>query len=465
MTLKHPYLPITPETENEMLRSIGLDTIEDLFVTIPKKFRLNRDLHLPPPHSEHEVMMRLRELAKKNTALLDTLSFLGGKVSPHHIPATVNALGGRSEFVTSYTSYQPEVSQGMLQTLFEYQSLVAEILQMDVVNSSLYDLATSLGEAARMTARVKRKKNRFLIPDTINPADRQVLETYTSPAGIEIEVIVSDPQTGLLSLEDLRTKLDSTVAGVYVENPSYLGFFETQIDEIATLVHDAGALLVAGVDVLSLGIIRPPGDYGADIAIAEGQPLGTPMSFGGPLLGVFACRNDRKLIYQMPGRLVGLTTTIEEPYERGFVLTLSAREQHIRREKATSNICSNQALMAVRAAIYLSTIGSSGLSAIGESIAFRSNYAAQELGKIRGVTAPLIGNPIWKNFVVQFDNVSAEEVHNRLLERGIHSGVCLTRDFARFGESVLFSVTELHSKESIDKLVASVDAIVNGDDA
>ncbi|MHA1771314.1 MAG: aminomethyl-transferring glycine dehydrogenase subunit GcvPA [Candidatus Thorarchaeota archaeon] len=462
MTLRHPYLPTTPEIEEEMLRSMGLSSLDDLFTNIPKQFRLNRNLNLPAPHSEHEVLARLRELAKKNLTTLDAPSFLGGSVAPHYIPATVSSLGGRSEFVTAYTSYQPEISQGMLQTLFEYQSLMAEVLQMDVVNSSLYDLATSLGEAARMATRVKRHRNKFLVPGTINPTYKQVLETYTSPAGIIIEMVDYDPRTGLMSIKDLKSKLDSTVAGVYVESPSYLGFFETQLDEIATIVHDAGALLVAGVDVLSLGVIRPPGDYNADIAIAEGQSLGNPMSYGGPLLGVFACRNDRKLIYQMPGRLVGLTTTLEEPHERGFVLTLSAREQHIRRERATSNICSNQALMAVRAAIYLSTIGATGIASIGESIAFKSNYAAKELGEIQGVTAPAIGGPIWKNFVVQFEGITAQEIHEGLLARGIHGGICLTRVFPDLGESMLFSVTELHDRASIDKMVSAVKTVITG---
>ncbi|MCF2135770.1 MAG: aminomethyl-transferring glycine dehydrogenase subunit GcvPA [Candidatus Thorarchaeota archaeon] len=462
MTLRHPYLPTTPENEDEMLRSMGLKSLEDLFTNIPKQFRLNRDLNLPTPHSEHEVLARLQKLAKNNSTLLDTPSFLGGSVAPHYIPATVSSLGGRSEFVTAYTSYQPEISQGMLQTLFEYQSLMAEVLQMDVVNSSLYDLSTSLGEAARMVIRVKRRRNRFLVPGTINPTYKQVLETYTSPAGIKIDVIDYDSHTGLMSVEDLKSKLDSTVAGVYVESPSPLGFFETQLDEISSIVHDNDALLVAGVDVLSLGIMRPPGDYNADIAIAEGQSLGNPMSYGGPLLGVFACRNDRKLIYQMPGRLVGLTTTIEEPHERGFVLTLSAREQHIRRERATSNICSNQALMAVRAAIYLSTIGATGIRAIAESIAFKSNYAAKELGKIQGVTSPAIGGPIWKNFVVQFEGITAQEVHEGLLAQGIHGGKCLSKDFPDFGESMLFSVTELHDRATIGKMIAAVEAVITG---
>lgn len=441
---------------------MGLSSLDELFANIPEQFRLKRELNLPSPHSEYEVLTRLKELAGKNHPVNNGRSFLGAGVSPHYIPATVDSLGGRSEFVTAYTSYQPEVSQGMLQTLFEYQSIVAEILQMDVVNSSLYDLATSLGEAARMTVRVKKRRQKFLVPGTISSSNLSVLRTYTQPAGIEIETVAYDKKTGLMDIDDLKSKLDDTVAGVYVETPSYLGFFETQVDEISTLVHDAGALLVAGVDLLSLSLIRPPGAYGADIAIAEGQPLGNPMSYGGPLLGVFACRNDRKLIYQMPGRLVGMTTTIEEPSERGFVLTLSAREQHIRREKATSNICSNQALMAVRASIYLSTMGASGLKAVSETIAYKSNYAAQQLNQIDGVTAPAIGGAIWRDFVVRFDSCTAQDIHAGLLSRGIHGGTILTNEFPELGESMLFSVTELHSKDHIDEMVNAVSDIVKG---
>ncbi|MCK5240746.1 MAG: aminomethyl-transferring glycine dehydrogenase subunit GcvPA, partial [Candidatus Thorarchaeota archaeon] len=383
-------------------------------------------------------------------------------ISPHYIPTAVSSLAGRSEFVTAYTSYQPEISQGMLQTLFEYQSLMSELLDIDVVNSSMYDLATALAEAVRMTVRVK-KRQRFLIPGTVNPEHHRVTLTYTEPADIEVEKVDYDPKTGLMSLEDLKERLDENVAGVYIENPNYLGVLETQVDEIAELTHNAGALLVAGVDITSLGIIRPPGDYGADIVISEGQPLGVPMTYGGPLLGIFGCKMNRKLVYQMPGRLVGLTRTSEEPHERGFVLTLSPREQHIRREKATSNICSNQALMAVTAAIHTSLLGKTGYRQLGESILYKSNYAAKKLNEIKGVKAPAVGEAIWKEFVVQFtDSITAEQVHTKLLERNFHGGKVITDDFPDYKESMLFCVTEIHSKDTIDELVDTVRGIVEG---
>jgi glycine dehydrogenase subunit 1 len=462
MEYKHPWIPMTKATEKEMLESIGKKSLDELFSNIPKKFMLQRDLDIPRSHSEIEVTRRIQELAGKNKPADTGRVFLGAGIGLHYVPAIVPALAGRSEFLTSYTSYQAEVSQGMLQTLFEYQSLLAEILDIDIVNSSMYDMATAVAEAARMTVRVKKQRTRFLVPGTINPEHFKVIHTYTEPADITVEKIEYDSKTGLMSLSDLESKIDDQVAGVYVENPSYLGFIETQVDEISKTVHENGALLVAGVDVLSLGLIRPPGDYGADIVVAEGQHLGSPMTFGGPLLGIFGCINDRKLIYQMPGRLVGMTRTEEEPYEDGYVLTLSPREQHIRREKATSNICSNQALAAVTAAIYMSLLGPTGFKQVGETIAYNSNYAAKKLDKISGVQAPAIGESTWKEFVVKFENgVTAKNVHEGLLDRGLHGGRILTDEFSDIGESMLFCVTEVHSKETIDELIQAIEEIVS----
>jgi len=326
----------------------------------------------------------------------------------------------------------------------------------------MYDMATGVAEAARMTIRVKKNRSKFLVSGTINPEHFEVIHTYTEPVDIEMIKIDYDRTTGLMSISDLESKMNDEVAGVYIENPSHLGFIETQVDEIARIVHEKGALLVAGVDILSLGILRPPGDYAADIVVAEGQHLGSPVSYGGPLLGIFGCINDRKLIYQLPGRLVGLTRTEEEPYEPGYVLTLSPREQHIRREKATSNICSNQALAAVTAAIYMSVLGPSGIEQLGETIALKANYAAKKLDAIKGVKAPAIGATIWKEFVVQFEKgVTAQQVHDGLLHHGIQGGKILNQDFPDLGESMLFCVTEIHTQHDIDKLVKTVEEIVS----
>ncbi len=461
MSWKHPWIPATDKTQSEMLKSIGKNDFEDLFSNIPKEFRLKRDLDIPDSHTELEVRQRILALTQKNKPAIDGRVFLGAGVAPHYVPAAVSALGSRSEFVTAYTSYQAEISQGMLQTLFEYQSLMTELLEIDVVNSSMYDMATALAEAVRMAVRVK-KRSRFLLPGTVNPEHHNVAITYTEPADIEIDTIDYDPQTGLMNLEDLKNKMDDSVAGVYIENPSYLGFLESQVDAIAEIAHKADALVIAGVDILSLGLLRPPGDYGADIVISEGQPLGVPMSFGGPLLGIFGCTNDRKLVFQMPGRLVGMTRTVDEPHERGYVLTISAREQHIRREKATSNICSNQALMAVQAAIYASLLGKSGFQELGETILYKSHYAAKKLNEIDGVSAPAIGDAFWKEFVVQFQTTTAEKVHQELLQRDLHGGVILSNRFPDLGESMLLCITEIHTKETIDELVNAIREIAGG---
>jgi glycine dehydrogenase subunit 1 len=459
---KHPWIPMTDEVKQEMLRSIGKKDLEDLFSNIPSKFRLNRDLNIPESHTEIEVAQQMNYLADKNRSADNGRVFLGAGVGMHYIPSAVPALAGRSEFVTAYTSYQPEISQGMLQTLFEYQSMMAELLSVDVVNSSMYDMASGLAEAILMSTRVKKKRTRFLLPATINPAHFQVASTYAEPLGIELEKVEFDPSTGLMSLDDLNSKLDDRVAGVYIENPSYLGFIETQAKKIGELAHECGALFVSGVDIMSLGILLPPGAYGADIVLGEGQGLGSTMSYGGPLLGVYGCKGDMKLIRQLPGRLVGMTRTTDEPYERGFVLTLSPREQHIRREKATSNICSNQALLAVTAAIYTAVLGPSTLRDLGETVAYKANYAAKKLDAINGVSAPAIKQPFWKEFVVRFENgITAKTVHHELLKRRLHGGHILSNEFSEFGESMLLCITEIHTKDVIDEFVAAINAIVN----
>jgi glycine dehydrogenase subunit 1 len=462
MAFKHPWLPLTEEAKQEMLKSIGKKSIEELFSNIPRKFRLNRDLNITESHTEIEVARRMEELAEKNNPADSGRVFLGDGLGMHYIPSATKALAGRSEFVTAYTSYQPEISQGMLQTLFEYQSLMAELLDIDVVNSSMYDMASALAEAILMSVRVRKKRNLVLVPGTINPVHWSVVNTYTEALGIDLEKIKYDRKTGQMDLTDLESKINENVAGVYLENPSYLGFIEAGVDRINELVHNAKALLIAGVDIMSMGLLRPPGDYGADIVIAEGQGLGSPMSYGGPLLGIFGCIDDMKLIRQLPGRLVGMTRTSDEPFKRGFVLTLSPREQHIRREKATSNICSNQALVAVTAAINTSLLGPEGFREIGETITYKSHYAANRLNALSAVRAPSIGDSFWKEFVVSFTKgVSAQSVHEGLLERGIHGGRILTPAFPDLGESMLICVTEIHTKDAIDELVNAIDQIVS----
>ncbi|MCD6485315.1 MAG: aminomethyl-transferring glycine dehydrogenase subunit GcvPA [Candidatus Odinarchaeota archaeon] len=460
--LKHRYLPLTDEERQEMMKEIGVKDIEELFSDIPAKFRLNKKLNLPKGKSELETYKELRNLAGKNKNVFDMPTFLGGGVWPHYIPSAVIELVSRGEFLTAYTPYQPEISQGMLQALFEYQSLMAELLEMDVVNASMYDWGSSLGEAALMASRITRKF-RILVPKLISPERLTALKTYVEPANIEIEFIDYEKETGELDLNDLKNKMNDKTAAVYIENPSYFGIIETKVDEIEKIVHDNNSLLIVGVDPTSLGLIRPPGNYNADIVVGEGQPLGNPVGYGGPLLGIFATKENLKMIKQMPGRIIGMTTT-EDGKEIGFVMALQTREQHIRRERATSNICSNEALCAVIAGVYLSLMGPDGMKKLGETIFYNTEYTIKKLGAIKGLKVPYFGGVHFKEFLVNFDNVkvSADTVHKELLKRGIHGGHITKSDFPELGDSMLFCVTEIHTKNQIDSLVKALSDIVRG---
>jgi glycine dehydrogenase subunit 1 len=353
----------------------------------------------------------------------------------------VDEIVSRAEFLTSYTPYQPEITQGMLQVIFEYQSLLCELVGMDVGNASMYDWASALGEAARMTSRLTRKST-FLIPSLISPSRLAVLKSYAEPAGIKTVHVDYDETTGLLDVEDLKEKMDDDTAAIYIENPSYLGFID-------------------GVDPISLGLIKPPGEYGADLVIGEGQPLGNHMNYGGPLLGLFACKSDPKMIRQMPGRLIGLTEALDSP-KRGFTMTLQTREQHIRREKATSNICSNQALCAAAGAVYLSLMGPQGMKELSEVVASRARYAIKKINNLPGVKAPIFSSFHFKEFTVRFSGITVEDVNRGLLDRQLHGGKSLVNEFPDLDETALYCVTELHTKKDIDLLFSSLAEVLEG---
>ncbi|RLI17020.1 aminomethyl-transferring glycine dehydrogenase subunit GcvPA [Candidatus Bathyarchaeota archaeon] len=455
--MPHPYIPNSvAEIKEKVMEEIGIKSIDDLYADIPVEVRFKGELKVPGPYPEQEVKRRVESLLGRNKRLRCP-PFLGGGVWPHYVPAVVDEVVGRAEFLTSYTPYQPEITQGMLQTLFEYQSLICELTGMEVANSSMYDWATALGEAARMAGRLTRRST-ILVPYLMSPNRLAVLRTYTEPVEMKVTQIDYDEATGLIDLEDLKEKINGETAAVYVENPSYLGFVEENVDAIAEVAHDAGALFIVGVDPISLGLLRPPGDYGADIVVGEGQPLGNHMNFGGPLLGIFACRGDQRMIRQMPGRIIGMTTTVDGS-ERGFVMTLQTREQHIRRERATSNICTNQALCAVAAAVYLSLLGPNGLRELAELITSRAHYAMRRIGELTGVRAPIFSSYHFKEFTVSFEK-SVEEVNRGLLARGIHGGKSLIEEFPELGETALYCVTELHSKEDIDLLVSALEEVL-----
>jgi glycine dehydrogenase subunit 1 len=341
----------------------------------------------------------------------------------------------------------------MLQALFEYQSMICELTAMDAANSSMYDWASALGEAARMATRINNRAE-IIVPRIIHPERLATLKTYTEPLKMRIKKADYDHTTGLIDLENLKKQVTDKTTAVYIENPSYLGFIESQVNEIAEIAHDKKALLIAGVDPTSLGILKAPGDCGADIVIGEGQPLGNHLNYGGPLLGLFACRGDTELIRQMPGRMIGLTTTLKGD-KTGFCMALQTREQHIRRERATSNICTNEALCAVASATYLGLLGPNGLHDLGETIMTRAHYAMHKLGQIQGIKTPVFKAPHFKEFTVNFDKTGkrVRNIHQSLLKRHqIHGGKDISQEFPELGQTALYCVTEVHAKESIDLL-------------
>lgn len=458
----HQFMPNSaPQIKRTMLEEMGLHKIDPLFSSVDPQTRLQRNLNLPVRQSELEARRNVEDILGLNRSARDLICFLGGGVWPHYVPAVVDEVVRRGEFLTSYTPYQPEISQGLLQALFEYQSLICELLAMDYANSSMYDWASSIGEAARMASRVTGREE-FLVPHFISPDRLETLRAYCSPTGIKVLEFHQDLGTGRVSMADFESKLSERTAGVYLENPSYFGFLERDGEAVSAAAHKAGALFVMGVDPISTGIIKPPGEFEADIAVGEGQPLGLHMNFGGPLLGVFCCRGER-LLRHMPGRLIGMTSTVNSS-SRAFTMALQTREQHVRRGKASSNICTNEALCALAAATYLCLLGPEGIRKLCLTILERSHYAMSCLQEISGLTVPLIDAPHFKEFTVNFDKTgfSAETINRRLLEFGIHGGIPLKGRFPELGETALFCVTEIHMKRDVDRLAESLRSILGG---
>jgi glycine dehydrogenase subunit 1 len=436
-----------------MMRQVGIRTIDELYIDIPRKLMLKKKLNLPQAMSEQQVKQHIEALLSRDKNARSMPTFLGGGCWPHYTPAAVDSIVQRSEFITSYTPYQPEISQGMLQALFEYQSMICEMVNMDVANSSMYDWASALGEAVRMSVRTNNR-NEVVVPKLIHPERHATLETYVEPLKMRIRKAGYHSETGLLNLENLKEQVSDKTAAVYVENPSYLGFIESQVKEIAEIAHENGALFIAGVDPTSLGVLKAPGEYGADIVIGEGQPLGNHMNYGGPLLGLFACKGEMELIRQMPGRVIGMTTTLKGD-KTGFCMALQTREQHIRRERATSNICTNEALCAVASAAYLALLGPEGLKELGESVMMRAEYAMRKLSQIQGVRAPLFKSPHFKEFAVNFDKTGkrVRSIHQSLLKQhGVHGGKNVSKEFPELGQTALYCVTEVHSRKDVDLL-------------
>ncbi len=436
------YISTTKKQRKEMLQSIGVNSVEDLFKDIPEKLKIKK-LNLNNPLSEAELKKTVSDLSKKNANALEYSYFLGAGIYNHFLPSVVPHLALRSEFYTAYTPYQPEVSQGNLQVIYEWQTFISELTGQDLANASVYDGATATADAMIMT-KIITKRNKVLVAKSLNPEYKKVLKNYAQANEIEIKEI--EYKNGLLSLDELKKELDEKTASVILQNPNFFGCIES-LEEIINLIHEKGTLSIVAVsEPVSLGLLKPAGEFDADFVTGEGQSFGIPMSFGGPGVGFYATK--QKHVRFVPGRLSGKTT--DSDGKEGFILTLQAREQHIRREKAISNICTNQGLMAVIATIHLSLLGKNGLKEMAELNLQKAHYAAEKIKELDGFEI-FFGALFFNEFVIK--TPGAEKVKEKLLEKKIISGFSLEKEFPELKDCILFCVTEMNSKESIDTLV------------
>lgn len=439
-----PYIPNTLKDEEKIFNVLGISSIEELFADIPEELRLRRTLNIGDSLSEIEIEKHIKNIGKKNASIEDLICFLGAGAYDHYIPSIIKHITSRSEFYTAYTPYQPEISQGTLQVIFEYQTMIANLTGMDVSNASMYDGATAATEAA-IIATENTKRKSIVVSKTVHPEIRKVLKTYMKFRGIEVVEI--DMDNGATDIEKLREAVSNTTAGVIVQNPNFFGVIEN-VEEVEKIAHGNKAMLIMSVDPISLSVLKTPGEYGADIAVGEGQSLGNPLNFGGPYLGFMA--TTTKLMRKIPGRIVGQTEDING--QRAYVLTLQAREQHIRREKASSNICSNQAINALTAVIYLTAMGKQGLKEVATQCIKKSHYAFNELTKGGKYEAAFKNQPFFKEFVIK-SGIESKDLNEKLLAKGILGGYELGKDYDEYGNHTLLCVTEKRTKEEIDYLV------------
>jgi glycine dehydrogenase subunit 1 len=440
-----PFISNTSEQVTEMLKEAGI-THESLFADIPEDLKA-APLNLPKALSEMEIRGRFRSLSKKSAT--DLTCFLGGGVYDHFCPAAVSSILSRSEFYTAYTPYQPEVSQGTLQAIYEYQSMICRLTEMEVSNASLYDGGTALYEAMMMALRITRK-NKIILDSSVNPIYREVIHSYTRNLKIELEE--TECVNGLANREEILAQLDKNTGAVIVQNPNFFGCID-DLTDIAEAAHANGALLIVSSYPMSLGILKTPGAMGADIVTGEGQSLGLPLSFGGPYLGFMATR--KKYVRKMPGRIVG--RTLDSRGQKGFVMTLQAREQHIRRDKATSNICSNEALCALSASIYMALLGKEGFKRTAQMCAQKANYAFKRLTAIDGVKSRFNQKWFFNEFVLELPRDARDVVAN-LIGKGISAGFPLSRYYEGMENSILIAVTEKRTKQEIGILAEYLEA-------
>ena len=437
------YIPNTDRDRKFMLSSLGIGSLGELFADIPRDARLKHDIPLPAAASESELVSELAALSDKNSVPAKMASFLGGGVYNHFIPSVVKHIASRSEFYTSYTPYQPEISQGMLQVIYEYQSMICSLTGMDVANASMYDGATVLAEAAALSVRHTGRRE-ILVLSSTHPNYREVLKTYGNFGGWQPKEFPF-LSSGSLDIEAVKRSLGEKTAALIISQPNFFGCVE-DISGLAEAAHCAGALLIVSVDPISLGLLALPGNYGADIVVGEGLSLGSSPSFGGPGLGIFAVKKD--LMRLLPGRVVGETTDTQG--RRGFVLTLQTREQHIRRERATSNICSNEALNALQAVVYLSYMGKQGLRKAAELCLRKAAYAKEKISKIKGYSVPF-SSPTFKEFVIKCPR-PVQKINKALFDDGIIGGLDLSAFYPKMKDHMLLSFTELSKKVDIDLL-------------
>jgi glycine dehydrogenase subunit 1 len=440
------YVPHTEADREQMLAAIGVESVAELFQDIPAALRFP-ELRLPAPLSEQEVRARLAELAETNIHTGQMPSFLGAGAYAHYIPAVVGYINQRGEFLTAYTPYQPELSQGTLQGIYEYQTMMCQLYDMEVSNASMYDGATALAEGALMTIGATRRR-KMVVAGTLHPAYRQVLRTYTSGLNVEIVEVPCDPATLRTDQEALRAAVTGA-ACVAVQYPNFLGAIE-DLAALGQIAHEAGALFVVASYPMALGLLKPPGAFDADIAVGEAQCFGAGLNFGGPYLGVLTCKQN--LVRLMPGRVVGVTTDVEGA--RGFVMTLRTREQDIRRERATSNICTNQGLIQLTATVYLSLLGSGGIKQTAQLCYQKAHYLAQRVGALPGVE--VVGDsPFFNEFVVRLPRPAAE-INATLLNQGFIGGYDLASDYPELGNALLLCATELNTRAQIDRFAEAL---------
>jgi len=440
--MKHRYLPMTEQDKKAMLETIGVSSIDELFSDIPEKVKFKGEYNIKPAKSETALMKELFQMASRNADLKRNVSFLGAGVYDHYMPVIVDHVISRSEFYTAYTPYQPEISQGELQAIFEFQTMICELTGMDVANSSMYDGGTALAEAAMLSAGHTKRKT-ILVSSAVHPESREVLKTYAKGQYLDVvEVPVTD---GVTDVDALKGLVNADVAAVIVQYPNFFGRIEP-LKELEEVIHENKSMFVVSSNPLSLGVLTPPGKFGADIVIGDAQVFGIPTAFGGPHCGYFAVTT--KLMRKVPGRLVGQTT--DDQGRRGFVLTLQAREQHIRRDKATSNICSNQALNALAASVAMTALGKKGVREMAAANLQKTHYAKTAF-KEAGFDIAYDGHS-FNEFIVKF-NQPVKELNQKLLQKGIIGGYDLGRDYAELANHMLIAVTEQRSKEEIDTLV------------